>query len=254
MNILLIEDEKSLGESMIKYLEQVGYHCEWACDLQPAHEKTWLYSYDCVLVDITLPGGNGLEVIGQLKKMKSGSGIIIISAKSAVEDRIKGLDIGADDYLTKPFDLSELNARIKSVIRRKNFNAQNELIFNEIVMLPYGFSVTVKGSPLNLTKKEFDLLLYFMSNQNRVITKEAIATHLWGDDMDMAGSYDFIYSHLKNLRKKVQEKGGNDYIKTVYGIGTNSQRIEIINHCQPVLPHHPADRVCYRKPDRILCA
>lgn len=219
MNILLVEDEHALGESILKYLSQEGYHCEWVDDLSQAQEKTWLYSYECVIVDITLPQGSGLDVIGQLKKMRSTSGIIIISAKNTIEDRVYGLEIGADDYLTKPFDLSELNARVKAVIRRKNFNAQHDIVFNEIVVLPYDHSVKVNGEPLYLTRKEFDLLLYFMSNPNRVITKESIAEHLWGDDMDMAGSYDFIYSHLKNLRKKIQDKGGNDYIKTVYGIG-----------------------------------
>jgi DNA-binding response OmpR family regulator len=172
-----------------------------------------------VIVDITLPDGNGLDVIEGLKKLKSLSGIIIISARNSIEDRIKGLDIGADDYITKPFDLSELNARVKAVIRRRNFDAQNEIVFKEITVKPYDRSVSIHEQFVSLTKKEFDLLVFFISNQNRVITKESIAEHLWGDDMDMADSYDFIYSHLKNLRKKIQEHGGNDYIETVYGIG-----------------------------------
>lgn len=219
MNILLIEDESSLAESIITYLETEGYHCEWAPNFSKASEKTWAYHYDCVIVDINLPDGSGLEVIHGLKKLKSPSGIIIISAKNSIEDRIKGLDIGADDYITKPFDLSELNARVKAVIRRRNFDAQNEITFNEIEISPYDRSVLINGKSITLTKKEFDLLLFFISNQNRVITKESIAEHLWGDDMDMADSYDFIYSHLKNLRKKIQEAGGTDYIETVYGVG-----------------------------------
>lgn len=219
MNILLVEDEKGLAGTVMRYLKAEGYHCEWAENLMMAQEKAWLYSYDCVIVDITLPDGSGLEVIERLKNLKSKSGIIIVSAKNAIEDRINGLDIGADDYLTKPFDLSELNARIKAVIRRRNFDAQNEIVFREIAVKPYDHSVTVNGQSLVLTKKEFDLLVFFLSNQERVVTKESISTHLWGDDMDMAGSYDFLYSQLKNLRKKVQEKGGEDYIKTVYGIG-----------------------------------
>ena len=219
MNILLVEDEEALAGSVIKYLQAEGYHCEWVENLLQAKEKAWLYTYDCVIVDVNLPDGSGLEVIERLKELKSRSGIIILSARNAVEDRIRGLDVGADDYLTKPFDLSELNARVKAVIRRRNFDAQNEIEFNEITVRPYDRHVSVNGQILTLTKKEFDLLLFFLSNQNRVITRESIAEHLWGDDMDMADSYDFIYSHLKNLRKKIQSKGGNDYIQTVYGIG-----------------------------------
>ena len=219
MNILLIEDEHSLADTIIEYLSKEGYHCEWAENVAKAKEKVWLYSYDCIIVDITLPDGSGMQVIEGLKKMKSKSGIIIVSAKNSLDDRIHGLDIGADDYLTKPFDLSELNARIKAIIRRRNFDAQNEISFKEIVVLPYDHLASVNGKPLHLTKKEFDLLLYFISNQNRVLTKEAIAEHLWGDNMDMADSYDFIYSHLKNLRKKIEDLGGKDYIQTVYGIG-----------------------------------
>jgi len=219
MNILLVEDEPALAESIVKYLRQAGYLCENVETLEQGLEKVWLYSYDCIVVDINLPDGSGLQVVESLKKMKSTSGIIIASARNALEDRIKGLDVGADDYISKPFDLSELNARIRAVIRRRNFESQNEIVFNEIVILPYEKTVTVHGEALSLTKKEFDLLLYFVTNANKVITRESIAEHLWGDDMDMAGSFDFIYSHLKNLRKKIQASGGNDYIETVYGVG-----------------------------------
>ncbi len=219
MNILLVEDEPALAESIVKYLRQAGYLCENVETLEQGLEKVWLYSYDCIVVDINLPDGSGLQVVESLKKMKSTSGIIIASARNALEDRIKGLDVGADDYISKPFDLSELNARIRAVIRRRNFESQNEIVFNEIVILPYEKTVTIHGEALSLTKKEFDLLLYFVTNANKVITRESIAEHLWGDDMDMAGSFDFIYSHLKNLRKKIQASGGNDYIETVYGVG-----------------------------------
>ncbi|UXP33965.1 response regulator transcription factor [Reichenbachiella agarivorans] len=219
MNLLIIEDEKDLAESVIKYLNQEGYHCEWANSYKEASEKTHLYTYDCILVDITLPDGSGMNIVEQLKKVKSTSGIIIISAKNSVDDKIKGLDVGADDYLAKPFDLSELNARIKSVIRRRNFDGNNEIIFKEITVCTEERLVKINGAPLSLTKKEYDLLIYFISNQNRVITKNSIAEHLWGDYMDMADSYDFIYAHLKNLRKKIIKLGGNDYIQTVYGVG-----------------------------------
>jgi DNA-binding response OmpR family regulator len=172
-----------------------------------------------VLVDITLPGGSGLDIVRQLKKSKSKAGIIIISAKNSLDDKVIGLELGADDYLTKPFHLSELNARIKSVIRRMNFEGDKEIVFEEITINPDAQTVKVKKAVISLTKKEFDLLVFFVSNKNRVITKESIAEHLWGDDMDMADSYDFIYSHIKNLRKKLIEAGASDYINTIYGAG-----------------------------------
>lgn len=219
MNILIVEDEHDLAKSIVTYLSKEGYLCEWAENFKSAIEKVHLYSYDCILVDITLPDGSGMKVIERLKKVKSKSGIIIISAKNSLDDKIEGLDVGADDYLTKPFDLSELNARVKSIIRRRNFDGQNEITFKEITILPEERVVTVHGQPVKFTKKEFDLLVYFVSNQNRVITKESIAEHLWGDDMDMADSFDFIYAHLKNLRKKMLDKNCGDYIQTVYGVG-----------------------------------
>lgn len=219
MNILIIEDERDLAESMIEYLGQDGFHCEWAMDFGTAREKINLYSYDCLIVDITLPDGSGLEIIRELKDIGSVSGIIVVSAKNSLDNRISGLEIGADDYLTKPFDLSELNARIKAIIRRKNFQGQNEIIFNEIKILPEEREVFVNDLRINLTRKEYDLLVYFVSNPKRVITKESIAERLWGDYMDMADSFDFIYAHIKNLRKKIQKLGGADYIHTVYGVG-----------------------------------
>jgi DNA-binding response OmpR family regulator len=219
MKLLLIEDEKQLADSILDYLKQEGYRCEWACDYFSAEEKAGLYQYDIVLVDITLPGGNGLKIIDQLKKSKSGAGIIIISAKNSLDDKINGLDLGADDYITKPFHLSELNSRIKSLLRRRLNGGSNLLECGDITIDPSTRQVEVKGNPIDLTRKEYDLLLYFIINKNRVLAKEAIAEHLWGDNMDMAESYDFIYSHIKNLRKKILEKGGGDHVKTVYGMG-----------------------------------
>ena len=219
MKVLLIEDEKELADSIITYLKQEGYICETAFNYNSATEKISLYQYDCILVDITLPGGNGLDLVNELKKAKAKSGIIIISAKNSVEDKIKGLDIGADDYLPKPFNLAELNSRIKSVLRRRNFEGDKEIIFNEITVKPDHQIASVKNSGINLTKKEYDLLLFFIMNKNRILTKETIAEHLWGDDMDMSDSYDFIYTHIKNLRKKLIDNGSADYIKTVYGMG-----------------------------------
>jgi DNA-binding response OmpR family regulator len=219
MNLLIIEDEPDLAQSIIKYFDKDGFHCEWVNNLKDGLEKIHLFTYDCLLVDLNLPDGKGMDLIEQLKKAKSQSGIIIISAKNSVDDKIKGLEIGADDYLAKPFDLSELNARINSILRRRNFEGQNEVVFKEITLLPSERVVRINGDIAKLTKKEYDLLLYFISNKNRVITKSSIAEHLWGDYMDMMDSYDFIYAHLKNLRKKILNLGGGDYIQTVYGVG-----------------------------------
>ncbi len=221
MKVLLIEDEPELRKSIKMFLYQEGYTVESAADYTKASEKADVYDYDCVLVDITLPYGNGLEIIKQLKKKKSKAGIIIISAKNSIDDKIKGLDFGADDYLAKPFHLSELNARIKALIRRKNFSGDNEIILNEIKIVPHNRNVFVNSKEVVLTVKEYELLMYFVSNKNRVITKNAIAENLWGDDADQSDNHDFIYSHIKNLRKKLVEAGCQDYINTVYGIGYN---------------------------------
>jgi DNA-binding response OmpR family regulator len=219
MKILLIEDEKELSSAIQLYLSKGSYLCETALTYNSALEKIHMYKYDCVIVDITLPDGNGLNIIRALKEENIDTGIIIISAKNSLDDKITGLDIGADDYITKPFHLSELNARIKSIIRRRNFGGTNEIILNEIKILPDEKLVYIHGKETILTKKEYDLLLFFLSNKNRVLTKESIAEHLWGEEMDMADSYDFIYTHIKNLRKKMVENGGHDYLHTIYGMG-----------------------------------
>jgi DNA-binding response OmpR family regulator len=219
MKILLVEDEKGLSESISTFLKQEGYLCEVVTDFKSADEKIELYQYDCILVDINLPDGNGLNLVKALKKLKAQAGIIIISARNSVDDKIEGLDLGADDYLSKPFSLAELNSRIKSVLRRRKFDGNDEIVFNEITIKPNESTVLVNGASVTLTKKEYDLILFLISNKNRILTKETIAEHLWGDDMDMADSYDFIYTHIKNLRKKLVEKGCQDYMKTVYGMG-----------------------------------
>ena len=194
---------------------------ETAIDYERASEKADLYEYDCVIVDITLPKGSGLDIIKELKEKRSDAGIIIVSAKNSVDDKIKGLELGSDDYLTKPFHLSELNARVKALIRRKNFDGTDELKMNEIRIDLNSHTVFIKKEEVILTQKEYDLLLYFISNKNKVVTKNAIAEHLWGDDSDQSASYDFIYTHIKNLRKKLLDKGCEDYITTIYGIGYN---------------------------------
>jgi len=219
MKILIIEDEKALSDSIASYFSQEGYNCELAADFNTAQEKALVHNYDCILLDITLPGGNGLTLLRNIKKEKPDAGVIIISAKNSLDDKVVGLDIGADDYLTKPFHLSELNSRVKSVIRRRNFNGSSKITFNEMTLLPEDMQLTINKQPTVLTKKEYSLLLYFIANKNRVVTKESIAEHLWGDHMDMVDSFDFIYVHIKNLRKKIVEKGGRDYIQTIYGMG-----------------------------------
>lgn len=221
MKILLIEDEAELRKSIKQYLHQEGCIIESANDFIKAAEKAEVYDYDCVLVDITIPNGSGLDIVKQLKASKSKAGIIIISAKNSLDDKIIGLELGADDYMTKPFHLSELNARIKALIRRKSFEGHNEITLNEITVKPDEHRVYVNEHEINITGKEYVLLLYFIANKNRVITKTAIAEHLSGDDIDQTNNHDFIYTHIKNLRKKLLEKGCADYIQTVYGIGYN---------------------------------
>ena len=221
MKILLIEDEPELLKSIRHYLEMKDNVVEIAPDFAAASDKSAAFDYDCVLVDITLPDGNGLEIIRQLKADKSKAGIIIISAKDSLDDKVHGLDLGADDYLPKPFHLSELNARIKALNRRKNFDANTEIAINEITVLPEERRVLVNHQEVMLTAKEYDLLLYFISNKNRVVSKSAVAEHLWGDEAYRLDSLDFIYNHIKNLRKKLMEKGCEDYLNTIYGIGYN---------------------------------
>jgi DNA-binding response OmpR family regulator len=219
MKILIIEDEKTLTDSIVEYLVGEGHVCEAVYNFNDAVEKIELYDYDCAVVDINLPDGNGLELIKQIKKSFKSLGIIIISARNSLENRIEGLEIGADNYLTKPFHLAELNAHLKSINRRINFKGNEEIIVNEIKLIPNDHLVFVNDKEIKLTKKEFELLVFFISNKNRVITKSGLAEHLWGDYMDMADSFDFIYTHIKNLRNKLIKEGCADYIKTVYGIG-----------------------------------
>ena len=219
MKLLLIEDEPDLAADIIAYLTQEGYRCEWAASFPEAAEKIVLYQYECVLVDITLPGGNGLDLVRTLKKLDTQTGVIIISARDSLKDKVTGLQLGADDYITKPFHLAELSARLQSVVRRRHFGGRSETTVRGITIRPDAFQVLVNDQPLDLTRKEYDLLLFLMANPGRVLTKEAIAEHLWGDNMDQADSLDVIYSHVKNLRRKINEQGETDGIKTVYGLG-----------------------------------
>lgn len=219
MKILLIEDEPELRKSIKQYLYQEGYVIESVSDFVKASDKVADYDYDCILLDITLPYGNGLDILKQLKKKQSRAGIIIISAKNSSDDKVNGLDLGADDYLAKPFNLPELNSRIKALMRRKNFEGNKSISINGITIIPDERRVLVNNDVVNLTAKEYELLLFLIINKNRVVSKNTIAEHLWGDNSDQMDSHDFIYVHLKNLRKKLSEKGCEDYVQTVYGIG-----------------------------------
>ncbi len=216
---MIIEDEKQLAESMATYLSGENYICEIAFTLQEAREKTERFEYDCILLDIGLPDGNGLTILHDLKADKKEDCVLIISAKNSLDDRVAGLQFGADDYLGKPFHLPELSARIAAIIRRKNFKGNNQIVFFEIELNTLLQTVSIHKKEMDLTKKEYQLLLYFLINKGRVISKDAIATHLWGDEMDMTNNFDFIYTHIKNLRKKLADAGCGDYIKSVYGMG-----------------------------------
>ena len=219
MKILVIEDEKELSESICEYLSNEQFVCEKAFTFQTSFEKISLYEYACIILDINLPDGNGMEILKELKKSGKMEGVLIISARNSLDDKVFGLKAGADDYLTKPFHLPELGARVAAIIRRKSFEGKNIIDFNELTLDLSNKSVNVGEKPVDLTRKEYELLLYFIGNKNKVISKNAIAEHLWGDDMDVAGSYDFIYTHIKNLRKKLLNAGCTDYIKSVYGMG-----------------------------------
>ncbi len=219
MKLLIVEDDKSLSRSIYDYLKMEGHICEVAQTYHQALNKAADNTYDCIILDIGLPDGSGLDIIREMKLNKLNGSILILSAKSSLDDKLTGLKIGADDYLTKPFHFAELSARINSICRRNNFLGMNEIIFNEIRINTNDNQAYVNDTLLNLTKKEYDLLLFFMANKNRIITKESIVEHLWGDDVILTDSFDFVYTHVKNLRKKIVAAEGRNYIKCIYGFG-----------------------------------
>ena len=219
LKILLVEDERILADSISTHLGREGYIVEAVFTYKAAVEKIGLYAYDCVIVDINLPDGIGFDLVKALKDIKATSGIIIISARNALEDRIKSLEIGSDDYLIKPFYISELNARIKALLRRRQFGGNNDIIYKEIRINFNSRQVYVRDTEVFLSKKEYDLLLFFISNLDMALTKASMAEHLWGDHIDSADSFDILYSHIKNLRKKLSDKDCTDYIQSIYGIG-----------------------------------
>lgn len=219
MKVLIIEDEKDLVKSISHALRHEGYVCEIAYTAEEANEKVSLYEYDCILLDINLPDGNGLKILELIKSRNKSDGVIIITAKNSLEDKVRGLNLGADDYLAKPFFTAELLARVSAIIRRKRFSGNTVINFREIVVDLPGKSVTVNGKEVDLTRMEYHLLVFLLANKNRVVSKNAIAEHISGDDAELLDKFDFIYSHIKNLKRKLTEAGCDDYIKTVYGLG-----------------------------------
>ena len=219
MKILIIEDERSLSDSIVAYLDSEKYLCEQAFTYADAKMKINVYEYDCILLDLMLPGGNGLDLLRETRKKRNPAGIIIISAKDSLDDKVKGLGIGADDYLAKPFHLAELSMRIYAVIRRKMFHANNVIESNGVAINLLEKSVSVGDVAVTLTKSEYELLLFFISNKDRIVSRSAMAEHLSGEMADMLDNYDFVYTHIKNLKAKLTAAGCNDCIKNVYGMG-----------------------------------
>lgn len=219
MKILLIEDEEILANSIRDYVTGNGWLCEYVGSARLAIDKISSYEYDCILLDIGLPDGNGLTVLSELKRRKRQDGVIIITANGKLEQKIEGFSSGADDYLTKPFDLPELVMRVHALVRRRQFHGSDIITFNEISVDIAAKIVSVKGAAVDITKKEIGLLLYLIANENKVLSKSTIAEHLSGDMADMLDNHHFVYAHIKNLKRKLGEAGYGDYIKTVYGMG-----------------------------------
>lgn len=219
MKVLIVEDSDSLRETLIRSLEKERYVVESASTYHEGLCKINDYDYDCIILDIMLPDGNGLQLLNEIKKLRKKDSVIVVSAKDSIDDKIAGLDLGADDYLTKPFHLAELNARIKSVIRRKQQDGEMDISLGNVVVYPDRHAAYVDGQELVLNRKEFDLLYYFVINPERVIEKTALAEAVWGDYIDQVDSFDFIYSQVKNLRKKMKAAGAIPEIKAVYGFG-----------------------------------
>ncbi len=219
MRILLVEDEPDLAKSIQKYLDKENFLVDIAENIFKAEENINSFQYECALIDLMLPDGSGYDLIPIIKTNSVSCGIIIITAKNTLDDKIKGLDIGADDYITKPFHLAELNARIKSVIRRRNFLGTNKIAFDNLEIDIDKRELKINNNIIEMTKREFDILLFMISNKGRVITKESIVEHIWSNNSQMFDNFDFIYTHIKNLRKKIVENGGKDYIHSIYGIG-----------------------------------
>lgn len=219
MKILIVEDEQAMRETICTSLQKEKFVVETASDFSSAMCKVNDYDYDCILLDIMLPGGSGLDVLRELKRLHRNDSVLILSAKDSLEDKVTGLELGADDYLTKPFHLAELNARVKSLIRRRHSKGEISLTLGNLTLFPDDRSASVSGQALQLNRKEFDLLYYFAVNPNRVIHRTSLAESVWGDNIDQADSLDFIYSQVKNLRKKLKQAEASVELKAVYGFG-----------------------------------
>ena len=219
MKILIIEDDLSFQEILRKTLEKERYIVEVAPDYRTGLTKLSDYTYDCILLDINLPDGNGLNLLRELKEMKKTGSLIIISARDTIEDKVEGLDLGADDYLPKPFHLAELLSRIKSVLRRSNKCGEQLIGYGNVKVNPHSFDVWVDDAKVDLTRKEFDLLLYFLQRPNRIVSKNMLAEAIWGDHFDDVDNYDFVYAQIKNLRKRLTALNTNIEIVAVYGMG-----------------------------------
>ncbi len=219
MKVLIVEDEQELRETIRASLLKEKFVVETAADYYSAADKINDYDYDCILLDIMLPGGNGLDLLRELKKLQRSDSVLVISAKDSLDDKVEGLELGADDYLTKPFHLAELNARVKSLIRRRQTKGDLFASIGNVQLYPNKRQVQVDGTLMTLNRKEFDLLYYFVVNPNRVINKMSLAESVWGDNIDQADSLDFIYSQVKNLRKKLKQAGATVELKAVYGFG-----------------------------------
>jgi DNA-binding response OmpR family regulator len=219
MKILIIEDDIKLLQSIEEFLQADKYLVEKASDYHTASEKALLYDYDCILLDINLPDGNGIDLLETLKKENKLSNVIIISARNSLDDKIKGLDLGADDYLTKPFHLAELHARIKAVFRRKQQEGQQFTTVGNTKIDFFNRQIFINGQMPDLNRKEFDMLSLFVNNPNKLISKENVAEYVWGDSIDMADNFDFVYSQMKNLRKKLKTANSDIEIKNIYGVG-----------------------------------
>lgn len=219
MKLLIVEDNIDLTTSIIEFLSKEKYQINTVQKFADAEKIIVQNEFDCVLIDLMLPDGSGLNLVKLLKEIQPKTGIIIITAKNTIDDKLSGLDLGADDYLTKPFHLAELNARIKSVIRRRVYDGENEIRLNELTINTNLREVKVNDIPIILTRKEYDILTFLVSNRERVVTKESIVEHVWGDNINAFDNFDFVYTHIKNLRKKIIDTGGKDYIQSIYGIG-----------------------------------
>lgn len=223
MKLLIIEDEPEMLENMAQTLEREHYIVETVSDYKSALHKIAVYDYDCILLDISLPDGNGLELLKELKLRGKNEGIIIVSAKDSLDDRLEGLNLGADDYLPKPFHMAELHARVKAVLRRRHFEGNQHIHIGNVSIQPESRQVTIDDNEIALNRKEYDILMYLITNKTRLVTKSALAEHVWGDHIDQSDSFDFIYSQIKNLRKKLEH--ATISIEAVYGVGYKLESI-----------------------------